>query len=218
VSERWRAGRQILVEEVWNGKLWSLRPVIVVEDRDDLLVVWCPKGTVRKVPVVPPSRPRAPVRSERLMSCLANEDWVLADSEWDVSTLWLTEPDALHSTWVSFLEDGSHWGWYVNLQRPLQRTPRGVQTMDLMLDVIVEPDLSGWHWKDEDEFAAMIAAGLLGAEEAAAVRQEAFDVIARAESRQPPFSDPWPDWRADPAWPLPALRELVPGTNVPGTA
>ncbi len=202
---RWQAGEQILVEEVWNGKLWSVRPVLVVDDRDDQLVLWSPKGSVRKVPTVPPSRPRAKTRSERLMSCLAYEDWVLADSEWDVSTLWLTEWDALHSTWVSFLENGSHWGWYINLQRPLERFSRGVRTMDLMLDVIVEPDLASWRWKDEDEFQAMLDWGLLDAVEAAEVRAEAARVIKRAQMNEPPFSDDWPRWRPNPSWPMPSL-------------
>jgi predicted RNA-binding protein associated with RNAse of E/G family len=141
------------------------------------------------------------------MSCLTLEDWLLADSEWDVSTLWLTEPGALHSTWVSFLEDGTQWGWYINLQRPLQRTARGVQTMDLMLDVIIEPDLNSWRWKDEDEFQALIDGGLIGPDEARAVRSEALAVIALAEARLPPFSDDWPAWTPDPGWPLPVLGE-----------
>src|SRR5207248_6444394 len=54
LMKRWTAGEQILVEEVWNGRLWSVRPVLVVDDRDNLLVLWSPKGSVRKVPTVPP--------------------------------------------------------------------------------------------------------------------------------------------------------------------
>jgi predicted RNA-binding protein associated with RNAse of E/G family len=205
---RWAAGEEIVVEEIWNGKLWSLRPVVVVDDRDDLLVLWSPKGTMRKVPTVPPSRTRAATRAERLMSCLAREDWVLADSEWDVSTLWLTQPDAMHSTWVSFLDDGTQWGWYINLQRRLRRTSRGIQTMDLMLDVLIEPDCSSWRWKDEDEFDAMIEWGLIDAHEAEAVRVEALEVIRRAKAMEPPFCDAWGMWRPDPEWPFPSLCPL----------
>ena len=44
-----------------------------------------------------------------------------------------------------------HWGWYVNLQLPFRRTELGFETMDLVLDLIVDPDGS-WRWKeDEDE-------------------------------------------------------------------
>ncbi len=74
-----------------------------------------------------------------------------------------------------------------------------------MLDVIVEPDLSDWHWKDEDEFQAMLDWGLLSTSEAAGVRAEADRVIERAMAGEPPFCNPWPLWTPDPAWSLPAL-------------
>jgi uncharacterized protein len=74
----------------------------------------------------------------------------------------------------------------------------------LMLDVIVEPDRS-WRWKDEDEFAALVAAGLIGAAEAARVRDEALRVTRGVEANAPPFNERWHDWRPDPTWPSPAL-------------
>ena len=58
--------------------------------------------------------------------------------------------------WLSFLESGEQWGWYVNFQEPYRRTERGIETMDLALDIIAEPDRSSWRWKDEDEFALLI--------------------------------------------------------------
>jgi predicted RNA-binding protein associated with RNAse of E/G family len=139
------------------------------------------------------------------MACLAYEDWVLIDHEWDVSTLWLMEPGALHATWVSFLDNGAHWGWYINLQRPFERTSSGVTTMDLMLDVLIAADCREWQWKDEDEFQAMIDWGLIDKHEAGAVRAEAERVIARAEAGESPFSDPWPLWKPEPSWGIPEL-------------
>ena len=201
----WVPGTTIVVDEVWNRKLWATRPVLVVEDRPDLLVVWCPKGTIRKVPTTPAGRPRASTRGERLATCLLEEAWDLVDHEWDVSTLMLMEPGALHATWVSFLENGDHWGWYVNLQRPFVRSDSAVTTMDLALDVLIAPDRSEWRWKDEDEFQLLVEAGLLGAEEAASVRAEALRVIDRAVACEPPFSDDWPRWTPDPAWETPTL-------------
>ncbi|MFI9329272.1 DUF402 domain-containing protein [Kitasatospora sp. NPDC052868] len=41
--------------------------------------------------------------------------------------------------------------WYMNFERPYQRRPGlGIDTMDLALDLVVTPDLSGHHWKDQD--------------------------------------------------------------------
>ncbi|MDX6428935.1 MAG: hypothetical protein QOE54_1301, partial [Streptosporangiaceae bacterium] len=42
--------------------------------------------------------------------------------------------------------------WYINFQRPYRRTQLGVDTFDLFLDLVVNPDLSSWVWKDEEEY------------------------------------------------------------------
>jgi predicted RNA-binding protein associated with RNAse of E/G family len=201
----WRSGQTIVVQEVWDGQLWAARPVTVVEDRKGFLAVWCPKGTRRKVPSPPTTRPVEGPRGERLASCLEHRDWVLVDREWDVSTLMLTEDGAMHSIWVSWLETGEHWGWYVNLQLPIRKTRGAVQTMDLALDLIVAPDRSSWEWKDEDEFQIAVDRKLIDEGLARAIRAEAESVIRRLGANEPPFCDPWPEWRPDPSWRLPSL-------------
>jgi predicted RNA-binding protein associated with RNAse of E/G family len=202
----WPTGEAIVVQEVWRGRLWAARPVIVVEARPDELVLWCPKGAPRKIPVTrAPSTALKQSRGERLAACLASGDWVLADSTWDVSTLWLLRDADWHSIWVSFLDTGEQFGWYVNFQEPTRRTPRGLQTMDLALDIVVEPDRSSWRWKDEDEFDLFLARGLLSPETGARVREEAAAVIERLGRNDPPFDSDWPRWKPDPTWGIPAL-------------
>ena len=61
-----------------------------------------------------------------------------------------------------------------------RRTERGIQTMDLALDIIAEPDRRSWRWKDEDEFALLIDDGVVSAETAAQVRREAEQAHQRA--------------------------------------
>jgi predicted RNA-binding protein associated with RNAse of E/G family len=201
----WSPGDVVVIQDLWRGRLWAARPVIVVEDRPDELVLWCPKGTVRKVPVARDGWPAGLSRGERLADCLQTGDWVLADAAWDVSNLWLQRYDEWHAVWVSFLDSGGQWGWYVNFQEPVFRTPIGIQTMDLALDIVVEPDRSSWRWKDEDEFDLFLARGLLSQEVGARVRDEAAGVIERLERNEPPFDSEWPRWRPDPRWGIPTL-------------
>jgi len=176
----------------------------VVEDERDRLVLWCPRGTRWRTATTPPTRPRAATRADRFVASLKAGDWVLGDVVWDVSTVVIVRPTEWHAVWVCWRENGDAWGWYINLQRPFRRTVRGIQTMDLMLDVIVELDRR-WRWKDEDEFAALIAARLLGAEEAPQVRTEAERVIERIAANAAPFSERWHEWRPDPQWMMPEL-------------
>ncbi len=203
---RWEAGATVVLQEVWRSRLWSARPMRVIDDRGNFVVLWCPRGTRWKTATTPPTRPRAPTRAERFVLSLTRGDWVLGDFTWDVSTLVLTRAGDWHAVWVSWRDGGEDWGWYINLQRPFRRTARGLQTMDLMLDIIVAPDRH-WRWKDEDEFDALVAAGLIDAAEAARVRDEARRVIGGVEANEPPFSEHWHAWRPDPSWPLPELPE-----------
>lgn len=202
----WSVGDDIVLQEVWRGRLWAARPLRVVDDTDDRLILWCPKGTSRKVPKTPPTREKPPTRAESVTECMARLDWVFVDSEWDVSTLWFLWPGEWHAVWVSWFEPGVHWGWYGNLQEPFRRTVRGIETMDLMLDVLVERDGS-WQWKDEDDFAAMIAKDLIDDATAQRVRGAGLEVVRKAEAGVPPFCDPWPAWRPDASWATPVLPD-----------
>ena len=173
----------------------------VIEDHETSLVLWCPKGTHWKVANTRPTRPRSPTRAEGFVAALARDDWVLGDAIWDVSKLVLVRAGDWHAIWVSWRDSGEDWGWYINLQRPFLRTEQGLQTMDLMLDILVECDRC-WRWKDEDEFDALVAANLIDAVEAAHIRDAGRRVIKDIEANAPPFSEPWHDWRPDPDWPL----------------
>jgi hypothetical protein len=203
-NQRWRAGETVVLQEVWRGKLWAARPLIVVDDSDERIVLWCPLGTVRKVPAPPPSRQRPSTRTDHVVTALTLGDWVYEDHTWDVSTLWLLEPDCWHATWVSFLPDGGHLGWYVNFQEPFQRTAKAIQAMDLMLDILVSPDRT-WRWKDQDEFDAVVAAGLYSVATVVAVRKEAESVIHRIEEKSTPFNEEWLEWRPPAEWTIPSL-------------
>jgi hypothetical protein len=199
---QWAPGDTIVWHEIWNDRVWAARPLTVVEDHDDRLLLWCPLGTRRTIPAPPPDAGGDPV-----IANLARGTWTFADHAWDVSTLLILRPGDWHATWVSWHPDGSHYGWYVNFQTPFRRTRAGVEAMDLMLDIIVEPDLSTWRWKDEAQFDEIARRGIFDAPTAAHVRDEAHEVIARIETLAPPFTDPWPAWRPDPTWAVPQLPE-----------
>lgn len=199
-----KPGTVALVHEVWQGRVWAARPMRVVQDTPDLVVLWFPRGTRWQAPTTPPGRGRAPTRAERLSTALLEEEWVFVESEWDVDNLQFWWPGRSHSVWISWLPDGTHWGWYVNVQRPFARTARGLETMDLVLDVIVDPDGS-WRLKDEDELEVFAERGVLGAEEEGAIRAEAANAVERARRGEPPFDGSWLDWRPDPDWALPEM-------------
>lgn len=195
-----------VLQEVWRNRVWAARPMHLVADDGDFVALWFPRGTQWKAPTPAPSHPWHEDRGERLARCAASGEWTFRDAEWDVDILALTREGEWHSVWVSWQPGFEQWGWYVNLQRPFRRTRIGFETMDFALDVIVAHDRS-WHWKDEDELATFVRRGAFERELAERVREEGLRVVERAERNEPPFSEPWHEWRPDPAWELPELPE-----------
>jgi hypothetical protein len=200
----WEPGDVIVHQEVWRSRVWAARPLIVVEDSTDRLLLWIPKGTVRKIPATPRDRVDPPTKQARAIENLARGDWIYEEHTWDVSSLWILRPGDWHAVWVSWSEPGVQLGWYVNLQFPFRRTSVGIETMDLMLDIVVEPDFS-WRLKDEEEFEEVVRLGIFDDQLGERVRDESRKVMNSIEMRERPFSDPWPTWEADPTWLVPSL-------------
>jgi hypothetical protein len=200
------AGDAALVQEVWRGRVWGARPMRVVRDDGDFVALWFPRGARWKAPTTPPGLPREKDRGERLATCALRGEWAFRDAVWDVDTLVLVREGDWHAVWVSWLPDARPYGWYVNLQRPIRRTERGFETMDLVLDLIVDLDRS-WRWKDEEELETWVERGVCERKLAERIRREGLEVARRAERDEPPFSEEWHAWRPDPAWEVPALPE-----------
>ena len=113
-------------------------------------------------------------------------------------------PDDWYTILVSWRPDGSHLGWYINLQQPMHRNPIGFEAMDLMLDIVAEPDLS-WRWKDREEFEEIVRCGIFDPALGDQIRRTALSVIDDIDHRRAPFCDPWPSWTPDQSWALPQL-------------
>lgn len=197
-------GEIVVVQEVWRGRVWGARPMRVVEDTAARVALWFPRGTRFMAPIDAPAREWDGDRGERLAECAASGRWEHRELVWDVDTLVLVRAGDWHAVWVSWLPDGEHYGWYVNLQLPFERTELGLETMDLALDVVVDPDRT-WRWKDEDELDVFVARGVFERELSHRLRAEALRVVELVERNEPPFSEPWPQWRPAPSWELPTL-------------
>jgi uncharacterized protein DUF402 len=194
-----RPGETAVVQEIWRDRVWAARPMRVVRDEGNFAAIWFPRGTAWKAPTTPPARSWEADRGLRLAECALRGDWVFRDAEWDVDTLVLLHEGDWHALWVSWLPTGEHWGWYVNLQLPFRRTALGFETMDLVLDLIVDPD-GRWRWKDEDELDAWISRGVIDRDFAERIRAEGERVLA-----EEPWPTGWEEWRPDPGWRLPEL-------------
>lgn len=196
--QRFSPGQPIVLRELWRGRVFEARPMLVVRDDPDQLMLYLPAGVRCAVPVDEagealrlPDRPwRFEVRPRGV--------------EANLSFAWPGVPYA-----AILLTAGTppRRVWYVNLEQPVERTPIGFDTVDHALDVLIELDGSSWSWKDEDELAAAIRAGLFTDEEAVGFRRWGERARDRIVSGEPPFDRDWTGWRPDPGWPTPELPE-----------
>jgi len=98
-------------------------------------------------------------------------------------------------------EPGRFRGWYVNIETPFKRTSYGFEVADMTLDIAVRPDRS-FYLKDEDELEVALAAGACSESEAAAIRSAAEGVTQLIVSGIAPFDESWRRW-------LPFPREAI---------
>jgi len=194
---KWKAGEKILMRGVWRHRLWFALPVTIVRDTDELIAVYWRANTPNKIPT----------KRTTFKELLADDQIALMDSQWvRTDVLMLCRPNAAHGILVMWETGYVKFDcWYVNLQEPLHRTPLGFDTMDQILDIVITPDLSDWHWKDEDEFSDAVENGVYSLKESNAIRAEGERVIATLQNNESLFMQGWDQWRPPSDWALPEM-------------
>ena len=194
---RFRPGDPVTVREVRQGKIWTVRALTMVRDKPGLIALYQPAGAPWKRPYSADGR--------RLR--LPLEPWVLKEETLPEDALRLVVPGQGHSVLLIWHKRWELTCWYINLEEPLRRTPIGFDYMDQTLDIVVEPDMSSWRWKDEDEFEEATENGIYSREQADAIRAEGERALRRLLAREHPYDERWEDWRPDPSWATPQIKD-----------
>jgi protein associated with RNAse G/E len=194
LTERFAAGATAVKRDVLRGKVWTAAPHRVVEDTGDNLVLASWPGVEQLAPTTWIQWLRTGDDALREL-----DRWIWRDTT-PVSRFAAGEHFSVHR-----LLRGGPTPWYVNFERPFRRTPVGIDTFDLLLDLVVAPDLASYSWKDEDEYAQGRRLGLIDDATHADVEQARDQVLALIESGTGPFAHDWSAFRRDPAWPDPLL-------------
>lgn len=185
---RWSPGDVVVWREAWHGLEYISVPVRVVEDSDDLLVVFVCEGTRYAFPNPWPFGDQ--------------HAWAARGGFEGEGILIAHGAGAAHSIWHFWRGAERRFaGWYVNMQEPLRRDTRSYVTQDHELDIWIEPDRK-WRWKDEQELLDWIPRGRFTEDEVVAVRAEGERVLTEW-----PFPTGWEEWSPDPSWPVPELPD-----------
>jgi predicted RNA-binding protein associated with RNAse of E/G family len=193
---RWSPGDVVVLREIADGRIWSARPAVVVRDAPHVRAFFTPAGiTIRLATDDRGNEVRVPAGP-----------WTLRPrpvTQWQ--TLSFAWPDERYAVLAMWDHDWAFRRWYVNVEDPLRPTALGFDTTELLLDVVIEPDLASWTWKDEDEVARAVELGILSPDGVSRLRDAAEAGRRRVMDRRPPFDRDWRAWRPDPNWPTPEL-------------
>lgn len=202
-APRWQPGDQIMwtyVNSDFPG-LVDQRPVTVVADDDRHLAVWLAPGSRMLHQVIADGSPiRSLDGSDRFTAPRAQaiRDWAGG------GILAVFQPQVMYSVWFFETESKRRDSYYVNIEIPYIRTDQGIETADLVLDILVGAD-SSYRYKDEDELQFAREAGLFSDGDIAEIRQAAADAVADVTAWRFPFDAGYESFQPDPAWPIPAL-------------
>jgi hypothetical protein len=184
----------VLLREIWQGKVWTVRPVIVVRDTPELIALYLPEGAMW--------RGAESLSGETLR--VPWEPWRLSEPLfWKNHGLRLYPPGEAYSLSLYWDSSWTLLNWYVNVEEPLRTSDFGFDYMDWTLDIVVSPDMSDVKWKDEDELAEAVARGVYTQEHAQEIREAGQRALDRLLAREPPVDERWEDWRPDPSWQRP---------------
>jgi protein associated with RNAse G/E len=202
-------GESCVLRGIVNNQVWLAQSVIVVKDQPSEVVLFLPPGAQCAFP-------------EGYWYWRTNQDhshltrWqearsdsiVLREFPWQTNRILIfLEPEKYYSCFL-FWDDASDQfqGYYINFQLPYHRSHCGFDTLDLDLDIVIDPQYH-WEWKDEDEYQDGIREGGIQAEWVKGIEQSHAEVFERIGQRGYPLDGSWLSWQPDPHWALPGLPD-----------
>lgn len=209
----WEPGTPVVIRGIVHDRVWIAHSVTVVQDTSDLLVAYLTPGAACKIPQGLIGRKYSgDANSGSRWDEQDGGPWQLADWQWQHRrALILMPPKKYYAVYLFWLETtGTFAGWYVNFQLPFRKTAWSIDTLDLEIDLIVNPDGSR-EWKDEAEYMVGVRRGSIPAGVAAKVEEARAEVIGLLSTSSPLFDRQWLGWQPDPAWHIP---QLPPAWNI----
>jgi predicted RNA-binding protein associated with RNAse of E/G family len=204
-------GSTAVRRDVFRGRVWTEAPVrVLAADGDSVrIALWPGVVTMAAEKFVESGAGRDKALRAAALEDLARGDWGMAEWAWRWNGV-VTEivSDRWFSVARMYNQDGALDCWYVNFERPPSWHASGWDTLDLAVDLVVEPD-GAWRWKDEDEYARCRRLGLVTDAEHSAVQAAREQAVAAVRAREGFFGeDAAKLWRPDPAWRRPALSDV----------
>lgn len=200
----WKPGEVIAWRGIYRERVWHAIPTLVVKDTPQELILALTPGTDCMVE----ENYAQKRKSGKRRWDFKHEDWSLAKFTWHTNRLlFVLEPEKYYSTIYFWHHESNEFlCYYINFQLPFRRNHHSVDTLDLDLDIVINPDFS-FEWKDVDDYEKGIESGVILTEWADEIEAAKIEVLDRLEKREYPLDNSWLNWRPDPDWSAPKLPQ-----------
>ena len=202
----WKTGDNVLLRGMYEDHPVYMQSLRVVKDtpEETTLFIWPGAECVAPSAYIHHGHAWNQVRWQETL----NRTLKLERYFWHTNSfLILLEPQKYFSTiYIWSGTPGRFIGYYINFQLPFCRTPLGFDTLDLDLDMVVDPSFE-WEWKDEVEYRDAIRVGGIRPAWVVAVERAKVEIFERIEKRDYPLNASWLNFRPDPSCTLPYLPQ-----------
>jgi hypothetical protein len=197
-----KAGEVVALRGIYNQRVWSAQPAIVVKDSPEEAALAILPGTEC---MVPKGYSNGKQGSWRRWDYKKRE-WELESFIWHSNRLLvLLEPEKFYATIYFWREDTNQFlCYYINFQLPFWRSPCGFDTLDLELDIIIDPERN-WRWKDEDDYQKAIDGGIILKKWSNEINLAKLDIFEKMKKQKYPLDGKWLNWKPDTKWATPKL-------------
>lgn len=209
MEKYWAKGDNCVLRGIVNDQVWLAQSVIVVKDRPDETILLL-------IPGAQCAYPEGYWRWKENKDYSQGTRWQEAKQErmvlkkfaWQTNRiLMFLEPDKYYSCFLLWDHKSDQFNcYYINYQLPYQRSHCGFDTLDLDLDIVIDPQYT-WKWKDEDDYQEGIREGGIKREWVDGIEQSHAEVFNRIEKRSYPLDGSWLNWQPEREWFPPTLPE-----------
>jgi len=198
----WNYGDIVSWRGIFRNRVWHAQTVIIVEDSQNETVV----ALLPETECMAPEGYLQGKQSDKRRWNFKDKYWELERYNWRTNRLLiLLQPNNFYST-MYFWDDATNefLCYYMNFQLPFRRSISGIDTLDLDLDLIINPDFS-FEWKDEKDYQMAIEHEIISPEWIQGIDNAKSDIFDRFEKRQYPYDGSWLAWMPNPNWMPPKL-------------
>jgi len=202
----WNPGDQVVLRGIYNSHVWYIQSANVVYDTAEEVALVVMPGAQCAAPNGYINGKHGTDENWNRWDDYLNDTWNMQYYNWRTNRLLiLLQPEKYYASMYFWHHERNEFlCYYVNFQLPFKRTAIGFDTLDLELDIVVEPNYS-WQWKDADDYRNGIERGVLISNWIQGIEEAKQEIFTKLEKRQYPFNRYWLNWMPDPNWSPPKL-------------